>query len=118
MGQKVRAERDQHDVKINPFTAGVYIAVMMATVQTLQEKGHPYSEICNEVSTAQRTGCLHLGGGGGSWSGFERSPLWGAHAHARSYAPPARRDPLLSASVGWPEGMAALAPLAVRASGP
>jgi hypothetical protein len=31
-------------------TAGVYIATMMATVQTLQEKGHPYSEICNEVS--------------------------------------------------------------------
>lgn len=30
-------------------TAGVYIATMMATVQTLQEKGHPYSEICNEV---------------------------------------------------------------------
>lgn len=29
--------------------AGVYIATMMATVQTLQEKGHPYSEICNEV---------------------------------------------------------------------
>ena len=28
---------------------GVYIATMMATVQTLQEKGHPYSEICNEV---------------------------------------------------------------------
>ena len=49
VGQKVRAERAQHEVKLNPFTAGVYIAVMMATVQTLQEKGHPYSEICNEV---------------------------------------------------------------------
>ncbi|GAB4814450.1 hypothetical protein N2152v2_001496 [Parachlorella kessleri] len=48
VGQKVRAERAQHEVKLNPFTAGVYIAVMMATVQTLQEKGHPYSEICNE----------------------------------------------------------------------
>lgn len=29
-------------------SAGVYIATMMATVKTLQEKGHPWSEICNE----------------------------------------------------------------------
>ncbi|KAI3428455.1 hypothetical protein D9Q98_007282 [Chlorella vulgaris] len=48
VGQKVRAERKEEDIPINPFTAGVYIATMMATVQTLQEKGHPYSEICNE----------------------------------------------------------------------
>ena len=45
----MRAERKEEDIPINPFTAGVYIATMMATVQTLQEKGHPYSEICNEV---------------------------------------------------------------------
>jgi len=33
---------------MNPFTAGVYCAAMMATVQTLQDKGHAWSEICNE----------------------------------------------------------------------
>ncbi|KAI8102051.1 hypothetical protein M9434_007110 [Picochlorum sp. BPE23] len=48
VGKKVRAERVEKDIPINPFTAGVYIAVMMATVQTLSDKGHPYSEICNE----------------------------------------------------------------------
>lgn len=48
VGKKVRAERVESDIPINPFTAGVYIAVMMATVQTLSDKGHPYSEICNE----------------------------------------------------------------------
>lgn len=31
-----------------PCDSGVYIATMMATVKTLQEKGHPWSEICNE----------------------------------------------------------------------
>lgn len=48
VGKKVRAEREEDKIPINPFTAGVYIAVMMATVQTLAEKGHPFSEICNE----------------------------------------------------------------------
>ncbi|GAX75263.1 hypothetical protein CEUSTIGMA_g2708.t1 [Chlamydomonas eustigma] len=48
VGQKVRAERDEAKIPLNPFTAGVYIATMMATVQVLKEKGHPYSEICNE----------------------------------------------------------------------
>jgi ketol-acid reductoisomerase len=45
---QVRAERDPDNIPLNPFTAGVYIAMMMATVKTLQEKGHPWSEICNE----------------------------------------------------------------------
>jgi ketol-acid reductoisomerase len=48
VGQNVRAQRKEDEIPLNPFTAGVYIAVMMATVQTLAEKGHPYSEICNE----------------------------------------------------------------------
>jgi hypothetical protein len=48
----VRAKRVDSEIPVNPFTAGVYIAVMMATVQTLQEKGHPFSEICNEVGRA------------------------------------------------------------------
>ena len=48
VGKKVRAERVEADIPMNPFTAGIYIAVMMATVKTLTEKGHPFSEICNE----------------------------------------------------------------------
>ncbi|KAL3160439.1 hypothetical protein ABBQ32_010759 [Trebouxia sp. C0010 RCD-2024] len=48
VGQRVRAARKEEDIPLNPFTAGVYIATMMATVQVLREKGHPYSEICNE----------------------------------------------------------------------
>lgn len=48
VGQKVRAERDESKIPTNPFTAGVYIATMMATIEVLREKGHPYSEICNE----------------------------------------------------------------------
>ena len=31
-----------------PFTAGVYLATMMAQIDILFEKGHPYSEIANE----------------------------------------------------------------------
>jgi ketol-acid reductoisomerase len=33
---------------LNPFTAGVYIATMMAQIDELDEHGHPYSEIANE----------------------------------------------------------------------
>mmetsp|Transcript_5904 Transcript_5904/g.13936 ORF Transcript_5904/g.13936 Transcript_5904/m.13936 type:complete len:271 (+) Transcript_5904:2-814(+) len=48
VGHKVRAERVESEIPLNPFTAGVYVATMMATVEVLREKGHPYSEICNE----------------------------------------------------------------------
>ena len=48
VGQEVRAKRDESKIPLNPFTAGVYIATMMATIEVLREKGHPYSEICNE----------------------------------------------------------------------
>ena len=48
VGQKVRAKRVEEDIPLNAFTAGVYIATMMATVEILREHGHPYSEICNE----------------------------------------------------------------------
>ena len=48
---------------------------MMATVQTLQEKGHPYSEICNEVGGGLRGwvggcagGCVPRGADG-CWVG-------------------------------------------------
>jgi ketol-acid reductoisomerase len=48
VGEKVRAKRDEENIPLDPFTAGVYIATMMAQVDTLLEKGHPYSEIANE----------------------------------------------------------------------
>ncbi|WP_018298770.1 ketol-acid reductoisomerase [Fangia hongkongensis] len=48
VGKKVRAERDQHQEIIDPTTAGVYIACIMAQVDVLAEKGHAYSEIVNE----------------------------------------------------------------------
>lgn len=48
VGKEVRAKRVESEIPLDPFTAGVYVATMMATIQTLREKGHPYSEICNE----------------------------------------------------------------------
>jgi len=48
VGKDVRAKRVESEIPLDPFTAGVYIATMMATVMVLREKGHPYSEICNE----------------------------------------------------------------------
>jgi len=48
VGERVRAERDTFTAPIHPVTAGVYIATMMAQVDLLKEKGHPYSEIANE----------------------------------------------------------------------
>lgn len=48
VGIDVRANRDAENIPINPITAGVYIATMMAQVDLLKEKGHPYSEIANE----------------------------------------------------------------------
>ncbi|HRV91397.1 MAG TPA: ketol-acid reductoisomerase [Anaerolineae bacterium] len=48
VGEEVRANRDPNKIPINPVTAGVYIATMMAQIDLLREKGHPYSEIANE----------------------------------------------------------------------
>jgi ketol-acid reductoisomerase len=48
VGVKVRANRQADKTPINPVTAGVYVATMMAQVDLLKEKGHPYSEIANE----------------------------------------------------------------------
>ncbi len=47
-GKKVRAERVEEDIPLNPFTAGVYMATMMAQIDVLLKNGHPYSEIANE----------------------------------------------------------------------
>ena len=48
VGEKVRAERDEDNIPLNPFTAGVYVATMMAQIDVLLEEGHPYSEVVNE----------------------------------------------------------------------
>ena len=48
VGEKVRAERDEEKIPMNPFTAGVYVATMMAQCDVLLEAGHPYSEVINE----------------------------------------------------------------------
>ncbi len=47
VGKKVRAERKSKQ-EINPFTAGVYCATMMAQIDLLLENGHCVSEVCNE----------------------------------------------------------------------
>jgi ketol-acid reductoisomerase len=48
VGEKVRESRDEDKIPINPFTAGVYVATMMAQIDVLLEEGHPYSEVVNE----------------------------------------------------------------------
>lgn len=48
VGESVRAKRVEDKIPVNPFTAGAYIATMMAQIDELDEKGHPYSEIANE----------------------------------------------------------------------
>jgi len=48
VGAAVRAKRDEAKTPVHPFTAGVYIATMMAQIDILLEKGHPYSEAANE----------------------------------------------------------------------
>lgn len=48
LGEKIRADRDEEKIPLNPFTAGVYVATMMAQIDVLLEQGHPYSEVVNE----------------------------------------------------------------------
>ena len=47
VGEKVRAARTGEPA-IDPFTAGLYCATMMAQIDLLVEKGHCWSEVCNE----------------------------------------------------------------------
>ncbi|MDZ7641679.1 MAG: ketol-acid reductoisomerase [Desulfurivibrio sp.] len=47
IGEEVRAERSQEPA-VNPLTAGVYCATMMAQIDLLIEKGHCLSEVANE----------------------------------------------------------------------
>ncbi|KAG6756027.1 hypothetical protein POTOM_039443 [Populus tomentosa] len=49
VGERVRAARPAGDLgPLHPFTAGVYVALMMAQIEILRKKGHSYSEIINE----------------------------------------------------------------------
>lgn len=48
IGEKVRASRVESEIPLNPTTAGVYIATMMAQIDVLKKHGHSYSEIVNE----------------------------------------------------------------------
>jgi ketol-acid reductoisomerase len=48
VGAQVRAKRVADKIPVHPFTAGVYIGTMMAQIDVLLEKGHPYSEVANE----------------------------------------------------------------------
>jgi len=48
VGEKVRANRSDTMPRINPFTAGLYCATMMAQIDLLIEKGHCLSEVANE----------------------------------------------------------------------
>jgi ketol-acid reductoisomerase len=48
VGQEVRSGRVEDDIPLDPFTAGVYAATMMAQVDILLDNGHPYSEVANE----------------------------------------------------------------------
>ena len=47
-GVEVRSDKERNYAPINPETAGVYMATMMAQVDLLRDRGHPYSEIANE----------------------------------------------------------------------
>ncbi|EPS61660.1 hypothetical protein M569_13135 [Genlisea aurea] len=49
VGERVRAVRPEGDLgPLYPFTAGVFVALMMAQIEILRKKGHSYSEIINE----------------------------------------------------------------------
>jgi len=47
-GEGVRAKRVESEIPVDPTTAGIYIATMMAQIDLLTEMGHPYSEVANE----------------------------------------------------------------------
>jgi ketol-acid reductoisomerase len=47
VGERVRAARSG-EPPVNPVTAGLYCAAMMAQIDLLVEKGHCLSEVCNE----------------------------------------------------------------------
>jgi ketol-acid reductoisomerase len=48
VGEEVRKARVEAKIPVDPFSAGVYCATMMAQIDLLIEKGHPLSEVVNE----------------------------------------------------------------------
>merc|ERR1712078_704392 len=51
VGDKVRAARKSSDPmarKVDPITAGVYVAMMVSQCDLLMDMGHCYSEVANE----------------------------------------------------------------------
>jgi ketol-acid reductoisomerase len=48
VGQAVRACHEELATELDPLTAGVFCGAMMAQVDLLAERGHPWSEIANE----------------------------------------------------------------------
>jgi ketol-acid reductoisomerase len=48
VGRDVRARRDELAADLDPLTVGVFCGAMMAQVDLLAERGHPWSEIANE----------------------------------------------------------------------
>jgi len=48
VGEQVLAKRDEAKIPLNPTTAGIYIATMMAQIDVLLKHGHSYSEVVNE----------------------------------------------------------------------
>ncbi|MFJ4790237.1 ketol-acid reductoisomerase [Streptomyces sp. NPDC088794] len=48
VSDEVHARRAEHDVPVDPFTAGVFVATMTAQIDEFAERGHPWSEIVNE----------------------------------------------------------------------
>lgn len=74
VGEQVRSKRVEEDIPLNPFTAGVYVATMMAQIDVLKEHGHSYTEIVNEsVIEAVDSLCPYMHykvGSGTSW-GFD-----------------------------------------------
>jgi hypothetical protein len=48
VGEQVRSHRIEDKIPMNPTTAGVYVAVMMAQIDVLLKHKHSYSEVVNE----------------------------------------------------------------------
>ncbi|MFF0013751.1 ketol-acid reductoisomerase [Streptomyces sp. NPDC005374] len=48
VGDRVRARRGERELSVDPFTAGVFVATMLAQIDEFAERGHPWSEIVNE----------------------------------------------------------------------
>ena len=48
VGAKARETRVEENIPLNPTTAGIYVATMMAQIDVLKRNGHSYSEIVNE----------------------------------------------------------------------